>query len=336
MKKTSFLLAPIGAVLLLCAGVAQAGDAQVYGQIRLTVNNLKNGNGSTLTELRDNASRFGVRGNEDLGGGLRALYGVEGGFNADDGTLVSPALRNSYVGLGGGWGILALGRLDSGNPTGSPLYSEVTSIVSFAANDAGATAIGSSILNARNRTSNSVGYSSPDWGGFGLRGRYYLRGAGTTAEAEDKASSVDLGASYKHNALTLGVGYGKDSRSGGLLAKEFDWKWQAGARYSFGMFEPYVMLGADHYAATATTRRTVDYALLGGALNFGQHTIVLNAMAREVQTSLTGTRRREQLAYMYHLSKRTELQAFVDNDNADSSKTKVTTRALGLGMRHDF
>ena len=38
--------------------------------------------------------------------------------------------------------------------------------------------------NARNRTSNSIGYASPTWAGATLRARFYLRGAGTTAEAE--------------------------------------------------------------------------------------------------------------------------------------------------------
>jgi predicted porin len=304
--------------------------------VRLTANQVRSGNGATVLELRDNASRAGLRGTEDIGGGLQALYGVEAGLNADDGTLTSPALRNAYVGLGGGWGKLALGRLDSANPTGSPLYSQAVAIVSFAANDAGATAIGTSILNARNRTSNAVGYLSPEWGGVSIAGRYYLRGAGTSAETEDAARSIDLGLNYGNGPLKLAFGYGKDSRMGGLKAKEFDWKWQAGARYSLGLVEPYVLLGADHFVPTATTRGSVGFALVGAALRLDPHTVVLNVMERQVQASLNGTRKREQLAYLYRLSKRTELQAFIDNDDTDSSKSGVTIRAIGLGMRHDF
>jgi predicted porin len=39
---------------------------------------------------------------------------------------------------------------------------------------------------------------------------------------------------------------------------------------------------------------------------------------------------------MYKLSKRTELQAFVDVDDADSTKANDRTRAIGAGIRHDF
>src|SRR5256885_3210142 len=55
--------------------------------------------------------------------------------SSDLGSLTTPAFRNSYVALRGSLGTVALGRLDSANPTGSPLYSQVTGITSFAAND---------------------------------------------------------------------------------------------------------------------------------------------------------------------------------------------------------
>src|SRR5256885_2869366 len=115
--------------------IAHAQDMQVYGQIRLTVNHLKTGNAGSTMEERDNASRLGFRGKEELGGGLQALFGMEMGLDADTGSLTTPAFRNSYVALRGSLGTVALGRLDSANPTGSPLYSQVTGITSFAAND---------------------------------------------------------------------------------------------------------------------------------------------------------------------------------------------------------
>lgn len=112
---------------------------------------------------------------EDLGGGLQALFGLEMGLNVDTGTPTSPAFRNSYVALRGGWGTVALGRLDSANPTGSPLYSQIIALTHFAPNDAGATATSTAMQNARNRTSNSIGYASPNWSGASVRARYYPR-----------------------------------------------------------------------------------------------------------------------------------------------------------------
>lgn len=311
-------------------------SVQVNGQVRLTVNRISVDGGNSYGELRDNASRLGFRGTEDLGGGLRAVFGLELGYGADTGEMGSPAYRHSYVGLTGRFGALTLGRLDSGSPSGSPLYSQVTAITSFAPNDAGATAIGTSMLNARNRVSNAIGYATPNMGGFVARARYYLRGTGTGTEAEDDARSLDLGVNYENGPIKAVLGYGKDERSSGLKAAEFDDKWQAGVRYDFGAFEPYALVGVDRFAPKTGNRRSVRYWIAGVKAGVDAHSVVFNLLNRQVLANPKGDRRRAQLAYMYKLSKRTELQAFVDVDDADSSKPKDRTRAIGTGIRHDF
>ena len=337
MKALIPAAAVFGGLFVLASSSTAAQDVQVYGQIRLTVNNLKTGSAGSVMEERDNASRLGFRGKEELGEGLAAMFGLEMGANADTGTLTTPAFRNSYVALRGGYGTLALGRLDSANPTGSPLYSQVTAITSFAANDAGATAIGTSMLNARNRTSNSVGYQSPTWSGVNLRARYYLRGEPKTPDQENGAKSLDLGLNYVSGPWTAGIALAKDQRPGGLLANEFSSKWQAGVRYDFGAIEPYVLWGRDRYQnKPGSTRADVDYWLVGAKFTAGPHAVVLNVMQRDVQANLSGARKRQQLAYTYALSKRTQLQAFVDHDGIDSSRSNVAVRAVGAGIRHDF
>lgn len=58
-------------------------------------------------------SRLGFRGNEDLGGGLQALFVLENGLNLDTGTMGQGNRlfgRQAYVGLKGGFGTLTLGR----------------------------------------------------------------------------------------------------------------------------------------------------------------------------------------------------------------------------------
>lgn len=334
--RTSFHPAALAALCALVIGApAAAQTAQIYGQIRLTANRVETGS-SRVYQLRDNASRLGFRGSEDLGDNWFALYGLEMGIEADTGVMTDPPYRHSYVGLRNAFGTVAMGRLDSANPTGSPLYSQVTAIVTFAPNDAGATAIGTSMLNARNRVSNAFGYRSPKFGGFEVMARGYLRGAGTSAEPEHSARSLDLGVLYKSGPLTAALGVGKDERSTGLLANEFDDKWQAGLRWSFGFVEPYAMIGTDRFNSTGTRRRSVDYWIVGAWVPIGLHAIVVNVMEKDVHTSLTGTRKRHQAAYIYQLSKRTQLQAFYDNDGVDSSRSNVRVRAYGAGMRHDF
>lgn len=323
--------------LALASTASTAQTVTIYGRIATTTNQIETGSTSKLRELRDNASRLGFRGVEDLGGGLQASFGLEMGLSVDTGNPTNPVYRNSYVALRGGWGTVALGRLDSANPTGSPLYSQITALTHFAPNDAGATATSASMQNARNRTSNSIGYASPNWSGASVRARFYLRGAGTATEPEDAARSWDLGLNYQSGKLKAALGFATDSRRGGLTNNEFDDKVQAGLSYQvLSGLDVYLLGGVDRYKNTATTRRDVQYAILGTSYTQGLHKVVFNLMQRDVQSSLTGERDRQQLSYQYYLSKRTDLQAFIDNDGIDSSRSNVRVRAIGAGIRHNF
>ncbi|WP_454711658.1 porin [Cupriavidus nantongensis] len=57
-------------------------------------------------------SRFGLKGDEDLGGGQHAIFQLEAGIGSDDGRASYQALfgRQAYAGLAGGWGSLTFGR----------------------------------------------------------------------------------------------------------------------------------------------------------------------------------------------------------------------------------
>jgi predicted porin len=72
-----------------------------------TVNPLTGIGGS----VNDRANRIGVKGSEDLGNGLKAVYQVEFGVSLADGSSISQ--RNSFVGLAGDWGTFLVGRHDT-------------------------------------------------------------------------------------------------------------------------------------------------------------------------------------------------------------------------------
>ncbi len=332
LKTKLSLIAAAGLTLL--ATQSQAQGVNVYGRMVMSANQVETGTTNKVNELRDNASRLGFRGTEDLGGGMAALYGLEMGISADSGVLTSPAFRNSYVGLRGGWGTMAMGRLDSANPTGSPIYSQITSLSHFAPNDAGATASSTSMQNARNRTSDSIGYASPKMGDFIFRARVYLRG---TTAVEDAAKGSDFGLDYQSGAIKAAIGYSKDTRVGGLINNDFNEKWQLGVNYKIDKdWDVYAIGGIDTYKNTSTTRNEVNYTQVGSSYTMGKHKFVLNTFQRDVQASLTGVRKKNQLSYQYFLSKNTDLQAFIDKDSVDSSKTNVQVRAIGLGIRQNF
>ncbi|MDP0995736.1 porin, partial [Klebsiella pneumoniae] len=58
-----------------------------WGRINTSVESQKTGSADRVVKLQNNSSRLGVRGTEDLGGGLKAAFNLEHGFNSDTGSL---------------------------------------------------------------------------------------------------------------------------------------------------------------------------------------------------------------------------------------------------------
>jgi predicted porin len=86
------------------AGIRNQRDIDATGHSRTTMS-------STGTY---NSNRLGFKGVEDLGGGLNAHFTLESGFNSGTGELNNTQnklfQRSAFVGLGGQWGSLDLGR----------------------------------------------------------------------------------------------------------------------------------------------------------------------------------------------------------------------------------
>lgn len=325
---------------LACAAtvpLTSLAQTTVYGRIDVGIDSVTN-SVNTLTALRDNTSRLGFRGTEDLGGGLKAAYGVEMGFAADTGAVGSPMFRNPYVGMTGGFGAFAVGRLDSANPTGSPIYSLVTRNMDFVIHDAGATAIGSAVLNARNRESNAIGYMSPEFGGVIFRARYYLNGEGAPEPIDVR--SLDISASYGggQNPMGIGLGYGRDDRNAGHPLNAFKDKWMLLGSYNFGVVRVWAIVGQDKYQSGPTSRSDVDVRLLGASVPVGTggSKVIANFMRRDVQTDRNGTLEKSQIGYSHVLSKRSQLFALYDVQNSNNRIPNSTTNRLSLGMQHNF
>ena len=70
-----------GACLAAVGTQSLAQSVTIYGRSVMSVNQVETGSTNKVTELRDNASRLGFRGVEDLGGGMSALFGLEMGIS---------------------------------------------------------------------------------------------------------------------------------------------------------------------------------------------------------------------------------------------------------------
>jgi predicted porin len=112
MKKTLIALAAVAATGAAFAqssvtlyGVADASLAKVTGKSAYL---------SSAGTMNNGTSRWGVRGTEDLGGGLKAGFNFEQGLSLNDGSLSKAGAgefgRAAWMNLSGGFGELRLGR----------------------------------------------------------------------------------------------------------------------------------------------------------------------------------------------------------------------------------
>src|SRR5690349_21044336 len=111
MKKSLLALAVLGAF----AGVASAqSSVTLFGIVDVNLRYVKNGDDRAQKQLGTdgiNSSRLGFRGVEDLGGGLKAGFWIEGAISPDVGTSGGQTWqRRSTVSLLGNFGEVRLGR----------------------------------------------------------------------------------------------------------------------------------------------------------------------------------------------------------------------------------
>lgn len=206
MKKSVIALAVVAA-----AGAAQAqSSVTLYGIADIWVGSTKGTvtTGGVSTSARTtvvdgsgyNTTRFGLKGSEDLGGGLKANFQLEQGFNIDTGTVQTPGSafnRQAWVGLSGGFGEVQLGRVWTS-------YDDVRATI----NDTFNANVASSFttwVGYNDRTNNGIKYLTPSFGGFS--------GSVTYALGEDKNTSTN---GKDNNLLSVGVNY-----AGGPLAVGF-------------------------------------------------------------------------------------------------------------------
>ncbi len=103
---------------LLVTGAVHAQSPTLYGMIDAGIESVSNvANVGTLVRMPSTTgilpSRFGIRGKEDLGAGLSAIYTLEMGFAPDTGASGQGGRlfgRQSTVGFSGDWGAVTLGR----------------------------------------------------------------------------------------------------------------------------------------------------------------------------------------------------------------------------------
>ncbi len=204
MKKSLIAMA-----VLAAAGAASAqSSVQLYGVADVWFGTTETGVGADnikQTGLSDGGvsnSRFGLKGSEDLGGGLKAVFTLEQGFSMDTGAAASAGFnRETSVGVEGSFGTVKLGKQfnafdDVSGAASSVFDSDLAPINTvFASTSAAA------------NPSNSIKYTSPSFNGFTGSVSYAFSEDKTAAQSAGKQYA--LSGQYANGPLTVGLGYAK-------------------------------------------------------------------------------------------------------------------------------
>lgn len=223
-----------------------------------------------------NGSRLGLTGNEDLGGGLRAIFTLESGVNLNSGAFGQGGTefgRQAFVGLSSDlYGSLTFGRqYDMVYYFPEPLTAIGIGTVIFAhPGDLDNTA--DSV-----RANNAVRYMSPSYDGFSFGGEYSVGGVAGNTTAN---SGYSLGAGYASGPLklaaafeyfknptsaTAGLGFFTDNPNGSSqLAQSLNKGYASASAYQVAVVAGSYSIGPVTLMASASN---IQYANLGGTLS---------------------------------------------------------------------
>ncbi len=345
MKKT--LIA--AALLSGFAGAAHAQSVTLYGIVDMGYVNSK-ADGSSSTNALDSgvagSSRFGLRGTEDLGNGLKANFQLENGFKADNGALGSANTlfdRQAWVGLSGNFGEVRLGRQDSLgfnwfrgkiNPFGNA-YLQAQSKTVFNVNG------------VSDRLSNSVIYYTPKFSGFQAGAGYSFNANANETNGNDADNSAyTLGLTYSNGPILAVLTYDQqDAADNAAPGSTADRKnLQLGAAYNFGVATVHAGYGQLRNAGYANGAEKQNTYLVGVTVPFGASKVFATYQRVDNVNVNAGLNDKDidgfAIGYNYSLSKRTMAYAMFNQysnvlKRADNGQLG-DKREFTVGLKHSF
>lgn len=336
---------------LAAVAVAGAASAQVtlYGKVDLgygTTTN-KTGAGTTTNKTSgmqsgfESGSRWGMKGSEDLGGGLTASFNYEfGSIKANEGKNGGDPARRSVVELSGSFGKVGMGR--DYNPTFSMIgATDVTGVDNSSTSDTGAL--------AGVRDSNMFLYTSPNFGGVTVKAGLISQRTGLNTNTS-KVSGTDLSATYADGPLMVGLAYrvikttspataatwkldangvAVVDQAAALASTEKTKQTTLGATYDFGVAKAYFNYITGKVDGVSGTDKETN---LGVSAPMGAVTL-LAGLGRDSSTGLKSATDYT-LGADYSLSKRTNVYARVYKQATVGNGGK--TSGMAAGVRHSF
>jgi len=352
MKKTLVAIA----ALTLVGAVSAQSSVTLYGRIDASLASNKTSlNGTTtsdggalISSGGHTGSRWGMKGSEDLGGGLKANFQLEQGFNVDTGAqsagssaacAVLPCAavvarqfhRAAWVGLSGGFGAVTVGRQYDITDNMYGMYDASGYSGYSAMNYSFNKGSGGDFIG---RQDNAVMYSAPSMGGFGVTAMW--------APGENKTSAVSAGsnvgvmANYANGPIGAGIGYQSNKATGATSATTntvFGGSYQLAAAKLYGMYQ------MSKTPSVVGSPKDNGWHL-GVVVPVGPTTVTAAYASEKTKFAGVETTNNKALSLMvqYNLSKRTYVYAAYLNGEVDPAGAANTTknRNMGLGLVHNF
>ena len=349
MKKTLVAIAALAAF-----GAQAQSSVTMYGVLDAGVFNAKSAGVSQtfLTNGAHTSSRLGFKGTEDIGGGLKANFGLEAGLSVDNGSLGGPTgangstniagttasadahasnasnqifSRGAFVGLEGGFGKINAGKISTHSNTHILTYTP------------GATNIAAVSFRAAATTSsgwldNTIEYVSPTMAGLTAR---VLHTTGNTAAASTAAEGITDANKKYGNGQEFGLSYANGPLAAGyytatrkLQTSDADEAKTSGvgATYDFGVAKVgFTASESDPTGASATDK--IKGSSFGVTVPVNA-TVTLAGFYGETKTQSDKKAKFTSVNLDYALSKRTT--AYVNYTQVNNSGEGVTSLA-GLG-----
>ena len=222
MKKTLIAIAAIAAM-----GAASAGPT-VYGVVDVSLNSTSGGGAASQTAVADNGystSRFGVKGDMDLGDGLKGIYMYETTVPITTPGSITWGGRGAYAGVTGAFGTVTVGR--SFTPYAISLFNDAMEYDNLSAYWTINDQIG--IHSDNVWQSKAISYATPSLNGLSINAMVSPGGDATTTTGA--SNYTGLGATYGLGKLNLTAGWesNKTGSTGSTVTAS-----NVGAAYAFG------------------------------------------------------------------------------------------------------
>ena len=356
MQKKVIVAALAAAFAMPVSALADDAALMFYGKINVDVESVKSdkvantaADASSLNRVQSNASRFGFKGSETLGGGLKTVYQFEAQIDSVNNSNGTPfnGVRNSQLGLQGGFGTIFAGNWDSPYKVAHNKIELFDNTTVFTTNAlVGVTGNGKNYVTLQR---NVIEYMSPNMGGLSVQAAYSMDSSKT---ATTNKTTTSVAGMYENDMLYAALAY--ETRSDQTTVGKSDNATRLVAALKF----PNGLIGATlermSVANTASTTASQTNSELVGMYSIGMTSLGI-AYAKDGDyngVSNTGANQLS-LRYGYNFTKATELYAAytsVSNGNATaiygfnaSAATVAPTRGvgakqtgLGLGLIHSF